>query len=59
MRPNMRRKQALEVVPSTLTASYYDVVMEDIEDFLYIANAHASELRDFLGVEDHEESNGL
>ncbi|KAJ7911414.1 hypothetical protein B0H13DRAFT_1875826 [Mycena leptocephala] len=54
MRPNMRRKQApnsvCEVIPSTPIPSYYDLVTEDIEGFLQIANAHTSELREFLGV---------
>ncbi|KAJ7847353.1 hypothetical protein B0H14DRAFT_3138544 [Mycena olivaceomarginata] len=54
MRPNMRRKQApnsvCEVIPSTPIPSYYDLVTEDIDGFLQIANAHTSELREFLGV---------
>ncbi|KAJ6557428.1 hypothetical protein B0H10DRAFT_1967330 [Mycena sp. CBHHK59/15] len=35
-----------EVIPSH--PSHYDLVMEDIESFLEIANAHTSDLREFL-----------
>ncbi|KAF7372287.1 hypothetical protein MVEN_00088400 [Mycena venus] len=34
---------------TTSSPPHYDLVLEDIEQFLQTANAHASELRDFLG----------
>ncbi|KAJ7923294.1 hypothetical protein B0H13DRAFT_1865104 [Mycena leptocephala] len=54
MRPNMRRKQRSSKGPessSTLTASYYDLVMDDVEEFLKIANSHTTGLKNFLSIE--------
>jgi hypothetical protein len=54
----MRRKQqssnVSEVLPLTLPPSYFKLVMEDIDGFLEISEAHASGLRDFLGLKEEE-----
>lgn len=57
MRPNMRQKRSSnvsEVFPLTLHPSYFELVMEDIDGFLEISEAHAAGLRDFLGLEEEE-----
>ncbi|KAJ6620848.1 hypothetical protein B0H10DRAFT_1945685 [Mycena sp. CBHHK59/15] len=63
MRPKMRRKNTANNVSnvslSMSTPSYYDLVMEDIEGFLQIVNAHASGLKGFLGLEEQHMSEML
>ncbi|KAJ6595285.1 hypothetical protein B0H10DRAFT_2232990 [Mycena sp. CBHHK59/15] len=59
----MRRKNTANNVSnvslSMSTPSYYDLVMEDIEGFLQIMNAHASGLEGFLGLEEQHMSEML
>lgn len=53
MRPKMRRKHVSSKVSELIgTSSDYDLVMEDIEGFLQIVNAHTSGLREFLGIDE-------
>lgn len=42
-------KQVSELIG---TSSDYDLVMEGIEGFLQIVNAHTSGLREFLGIDE-------
>ncbi|KAJ7728555.1 hypothetical protein B0H14DRAFT_3169357 [Mycena olivaceomarginata] len=52
MRPNMHKQshKGSDAAPP-LVPSYYDIVMEETEAFLEIANSHTSGLKDFLRMD--------